>query len=138
MKIEYKGAVGIVFGSLVAFYGGLSPTVKALCIIMCIDYISGVIASIIRGDKLSSRIGAAGLLRKVYMLIVIYMCSVLEGLAGIDIAADVVAVSMIANEVLSVLENSIDIGVPLPDIIYQVVSHTSNSGRGRANNERWH
>lgn len=128
MKHKIIVLIGLTGGTIVSLWGSLSPVVQALCITMVVDYITGIMGSYVQGVRLSSSIGFKGICRKLYQLMVVYVCRVLETLIGINIAADMVATAFVANEMLSILENAIHMEVPIPDFIVNAVDSMRKKG----------
>ena len=97
------------------------------------DYITGLAAAHRRGQKVSSYVGVLGIAKKVCMWLLIAVGAVVDWLLmycgsqlGFEIhlpmlAASLVAVWLIINEIISILENIGDIGVPLPGFLTKIV-----------------
>lgn len=109
--------------------------VPVLLMVACnvIDYVTGLMAVCSREEKLSSYKGMRGITKKVCMWLLVVVGAIVDTLlkhastvAGIDIhmnflVACVVCVWIICNELLSILENISDIGVPLPPFLMPIV-----------------
>jgi len=109
--------------------------VPVLLMVLCniIDYITGLIASVCRGEKVSSYIGLKGIVKKVCLWLLVVVGAIMDTL--IKYAADtvgikppvhfliacVVAVWIICNELISILENMVDIGVKIPPFLMPLV-----------------
>lgn len=90
---------------------------------MIADYITGLISAFIHND-LSSRIGIKGLFRKVeYFLMVIlsitcdYAVTLLTNYNTHNLCCYVIITWFVINELLSIIENMAEIGVPIPVFI---------------------
>jgi toxin secretion/phage lysis holin len=100
-----------------------------------IDYITGLCATPYRDENISSYKGIRGIIKKVCMWLLVVVGSWIDILIrytvdctgiGIDvpfIVATVVAVWLIVNEIISILENMIDIGVRTPPFLMPIVRH---------------
>ena len=98
-----------------------------------IDYITGLIASKFRNEQVSSYKGMRGIIKKVCMWLLVVVGAVVDELikyavstVGLSIqipfiVATLVAVWIVVNEVISILENMIDIGVDLPPFLMPIV-----------------
>ena len=98
-------------------------------------------------NNLSSKIGAKGIIKKVgYMgLIVVAMGAdylIYSGIiaANIDISYNMwfgllVAVWLIINEMISILENLSKLGVPIPDFMTKLIKRLKNAADGGNKNE---
>lgn len=95
-----------------------SPALLALVILMLLDIMTGIFASIIAAN-LSSSASWKGMSKKVIMIILIGLASVLEPFAqGIPLSK-LVATFYIVTEALSIVENAARCGVPLPSALVE-------------------
>lgn len=121
------------FGVLSAWLGVLAIPVYVLVACNVMDYITGLAAAHHRGQPISSYVGITGIAKKVCMWLLIAVGAVVDWLLmycgsqlGFEIhlpmlAASLVAVWLIVNEIISILENIGDIGVPLPEWLMTIV-----------------
>lgn len=126
MNIEQKIAVVTgVIGAIVSYmFDSVGVAVSILILFMLADYITGLIAAGVN-KELNSRIGLTGFIRKIYILILIGMIYALEFLAGyytdFDIfeghIGDGTAFAYIAIEFISITENGVKMGAPIPNFI---------------------
>lgn len=98
-----------------------------------IDYITGLAASKYRSEQVSSYKGMRGIIKKVCMWLLVVVGAVIDELIkyatssmGFNIqmpfvVATLVAVWIVVNEIISILENMIDIGVDLPPFLMPIV-----------------
>ena len=141
MKNNDKGLQAIISAALAAFavyMGALAVPIIVLMVMMIIDYLSGMSAAWVHGD-LSSKTGAKGIVKKVgYMgLIVVAMgvdYLIYSGIAAANITVNynmwfglLVAVWLIINEMISILENLSKLGVPIPDFLTKIIQRLKNS-----------
>lgn len=127
-----------------AFYAHADRRSTA-CAVDGADYLSGVGVALLgkspksEGGALSSRAGFAGLMRKAMILIVILLAAVLDNLTGSAACTGAAAMFYIVNESLSILENAVLLGVPVPQKLTQaldVAKWTSNSEKEEPQNEK--
>ncbi|MBQ0074504.1 MAG: phage holin family protein [Prevotella sp.] len=130
---KFKVIVVAAVGALTSFLGVLAIPVYLLVGCNVIDYITGLIASKYRGEKLSSYKGIKGIAKKVCQWLLIIVGSWIDILiqyavesAGIPlefpfIVAIVVAIWLVLNEMISILENMVDIGVDMPPFLMPIV-----------------
>lgn len=117
MNIKYKDIANILWTEIstlfVYVFGGIDAAFKCLIIIMIIDYISGVIANRI---NLDSKIGFKGIAKKVMILALVAVGAQVDKAMGTDgyICRTLVTMFYIANESLSIVENSAKMGLPVP------------------------
>ncbi len=107
-----------ITGSLVTYlFGGWSALIQILVTFVVIDYVTGVLAAAISG-KLNSDIGLKGIAKKVFIFIIVACGHLVDNAMGTqDIVRDAAIYFYIANELLSILENAGEIGLPVPDIL---------------------
>ena len=123
---EWLAAIG---GAIVSFFTGLPPIIWVLLAVMTIDYVTGIICGCMgRSPKtenggLSSSEAFKGLLKKALIILIVLLAALLDKAvamgAGIEFAAVTGATCLwfIASEGISVLENVIKMGVPVPEIL---------------------
>lgn len=118
-----------LFTNAIAFcFGGWNVSIGALIVLMTIDFITGMIVAAVFGKsnktesgKLSSKAFVQGLARKVFCLCFVIIGNLLDVTANIDYCRNFVVLALIANEVISIAENSAIAGVPMPQIITKVL-----------------
>lgn len=113
--VKYVAAIG---GSLVTYlFGGWSALIQILVALVVIDYVTGVLAAAI-GGKLNSNIGSKGIAKKIFIFIIVACGHLVDNAMGTqDIVRDAAIYFYIANELLSILENAGNVGLPVPDIL---------------------
>lgn len=128
-----KAVCVAAFGLLSSWLGVLAIPVYVLVACNIMDYITGLAAAHRRNQKVSSYVGVLGIAKKVCMWLLIAVGAVVDWLLlycganlGFEIhlpmlAASLVAVWLIINEIISILENVGDIGVPLPGFLTKIV-----------------
>lgn len=127
-------AILAVLGGLISWlFGGLAMFVLVVCILMVIDYITGVIAGSI-SKELNSKTGAKGILKKALILIVIVSAGLLDYLLKtyVDpqfaVCLGIVCFFYAANELLSILENLGRAGVPYPEKLKEIILVLNKKG----------
>ena len=100
------------------FFGSWDGLIKMLIALCFIDYSTGFISAYIQ-KKLSSAIGFRGIARKITMFALVGIAHVIdrELLGQTALLRDAVIFFYLANEGLSVLENAVVIGIPIPDAL---------------------
>ena len=104
------------------------PTaLRLLVLLMALDYLSGVGVALLgkspksEGGALSSRAGFAGLARKAMILVIVLLAAVLDQLTGSAACTGAATMFYIVNESLSILENAVLLGVPVPQRLRQAL-----------------
>jgi toxin secretion/phage lysis holin len=117
--------VGAVLGYL---YGGWSALLGILLAFIIIDYITGVIASALEG-RLSSQVGFKGIAKKVMIFVIVAVSHLADKAMGLDSVLMSAAIFFyLANELLSILENSGRIGLPVPSILQKAIALLKEKG----------
>ena len=131
--MKTKAILTIIIAGVTAFLGDLAIPIYVLVACNLIDYATGLMAANFRGEKISSYKGIRGIAKKVgqWLLVVIgWLLDVLIAYAVSHVSpsfempifiAIVVAVWLGFNEVISILENLGDIGVPMPAFLKKIV-----------------
>jgi toxin secretion/phage lysis holin len=102
-------------------WGGWSPMVQILLTFVVVDYLSGLLASGVEG-KLNSKIGFRGIAKKVMIFAMVAVGHLLDNALGENhILRDSVIFFYCANELLSIIENSGRIGLPVPETLTKAV-----------------
>ena len=128
-----KAVCVTVFGLLSSWLGVLAIPVYVLVGCNVMDYATGLAAAHRRGQKVSSYKGINGIAKKVCMWLLIAVGAVVDWLLlyggdqlGVEmhlpmLVSSLTAVWLIVNEVISILENIGDTGVPLPGFLTKIV-----------------
>lgn len=105
----------IVVGTVCSFcFGDVDVFLTTLVTMLVIDYITGVIAAYMN-NELNSRIGFKGIIKKVLRLIVVAAAVQVDRVVDASgYIRNTVILFFIANEGISILENSGKCGVPIP------------------------
>ena len=106
------GAIGIFIGY---FYGGMDGMLYALLIFIAVDYISGVLVAI-SNKQLSSAVGFKGISKKILILLLVGIANIIDQqILGKGSALRTATIFFyMSNEGISILENSANLGLPLP------------------------
>ena len=107
-----KFACGVIAAILSNIFGGLDALFTALLICIIIDYVTGIMAAIYE-KKLNSEVGFRGILKKIAILCIVVLAHELEVVVGIGGIRDLAVGFYIANEGISILENSAKMNVPV-------------------------
>ncbi|WP_283721557.1 phage holin family protein [Clostridium perfringens] len=96
--------------------GAWDTPLRILILLMILDYISGVLKGYIN-KELSSDIGFKGIARKAMIFFILILAVMLDRLlnTGTWIFRTITCYFYIANEGISLLENGVVLGVPVPD-----------------------
>lgn len=148
MENVKKWFIGI--GTLLSSWLGILY-VPMLILILCniIDYGTGLCAAKYRDETIKSYKSIRGIAKKVCMWLLVAVGAMLDWLlqytaetVGIAIGlnfivASIVAVWLIANEIISILENVKDIGAPLPPFLMKIASNIKSQAEKKAESEEF-
>lgn len=132
-----QATVSVAIGALAAYFNILLVPLAVLICVMIIDYGTGMAEAYIN-KTLNSRIGVKGILKKIGYLVLMCVGGVVDylicaGLAsvGIDYSSYcfglIVAVWLIINELISILENLSELGTPIPPFLVKIVHRLKDS-----------
>ncbi len=124
-----KAILAAVAGHIAWFLGGFDGVLIALCVFAVVDYLTGIIAAIIE-KRLCSKIGFQGVAKKALMFFIVGIAAILNNyvLGGDSPIREVVIVFYIANEGISIIENSIRLGLPVPKKLIDVLEQLKSKG----------
>lgn len=132
---KVKGTVIAVISALMSWLGILAVPMFLLVGCNTVDYTTGIIAAKYREEPINSYKGIKGIIKKVCMWLLVLIGAWIDILinfaietAGIGftipfVVATIVAVWLVVNEIISILENMIDIGVDMPPFLLPVVKY---------------
>lgn len=111
--------------ALAKLMGGMDKILIALLWFIVIDYITGCILSLVfkkstksQNGAYASNAGFKGIVKKVIILICVFACTQLDIALGFNgVIRSLVIMFFIANEFLSIIENTGLMGVPWPKAI---------------------
>ena len=133
--------IGSVFSSLL---GALYIPVILMVLCNVIDYVTGILAAPRRGIRVNSARGLQGIIKKVCMWLLVAVGAIVDELlkyagdtVGITLpftffVACVVCIWIICNELISILENIADIGVPIPAFLQKIVYYIKQQAESKA------
>lgn len=148
MENVKKWFIGI--GTLLSSWLGILY-VPMLVLILCnvIDYGTGLCAAKYRDETIKSYKSIRGIAKKICMWLLVAVGAMLDWLLeyaaetvgiviGLNfIVASIVAVWLIANEIISILENVRDIGAPLPPFLMKIASNIKSQAEKKAESEEF-
>lgn len=119
---------GILGGAITYMFGGWSADLVTLLIMMAIDWLTGLVvagvfkaSSKTKNGNLNSSVGLKGLCKKGMMLLIVLIAYRIDLTLGTTYFRDAAIISLIVNELLSIVENAGLMGVPFPDVLVKAV-----------------
>lgn len=146
MKENYiKALFTAIFALISSILGVL--TVPVLLMVACnvLDYATGLMASTYRSEDINSYKSIRGIMKKVCMWLLVIVGAIIDQLllyasqtAGITLpftflVACIVAIWIICNEIISILENIKDMGVTIPAFLIPLVTHVKSQVEDKVN-----
>lgn len=122
-------------GSVIANQlGGWDTALAVLLAFMAADYVTGLLVAIVwrKSPKtvsggVSSAEGFKGLFKKMAILVFVWMAEMLDSVLALNYARTAVILFYIANEGLSIVENTAIMGVPYPNFIKRALEALKES-----------
>ena len=129
MKDKIQLIFTAIGGYLGYILGGLDGFLYALIAFVVIDYITGLMAAIIE-HKLSSEIGFKGIFKKVLIFTMVAIGNILDSKIIGDGSTIRTAVIFfyLSNEGISIIENSVIIGLPVPQKLKDILAQLNADG----------
>ena len=118
-----KGILAAICTAVGFLFGSADGLIIALVVLIVMDYISGVMAAVVE-KRLSSEIGAKGIAKKVFMLLIVAVANIVDinVIGEGHVLRAVTVVFYIANECISLIENAGRLGVPVPKKLLDVLA----------------
>lgn len=128
---EFWGICQAVFtavgGWLGWFLGGSDGLIIALVIFVVIDYVTGVMCAV-TDHRLSSEVGFRGVCKKVLIFLLVGIAQTID--RNVIVTGNVIRTAVIffylSNEGVSILENSVHLGLPVPTALKEVLEQLHN------------
>ena len=122
MEKCFQMTAALICGVLSYLYGEFDGMMKILIFCIICDYITGLAAAY-KNKELSSRIGFLGIMKKVTILLIVALCHItdMELFGESAFMKSAVCGFYIANESLSILENTAAMGVKYPQKLLETL-----------------
>ena len=121
-------AVSVIGCAIGYFIGDIDGLVISLIIFASVDYATGVISAMYK-KKLSSKVGFKGIAKKLFMFIMVGIANVIDvNIVGQPALRTATIFFYLSNECLSIIENAVTIGLPIPEKFKQVLEQIRQKG----------
>lgn len=119
---KFFNTIIAVGGATASFlFGGWSSLLTILLTFVVLDYVTGVAAAAKEG-KLNSEVGMWGIARKVGIFVIVAVAHLVDqALGDSHLFRDAAIFFFLPNELLSMIENTGRIGVPIPPVLQRAV-----------------
>ncbi len=106
--------------------GCFDNLLTTLIIFISMDYITGIMKAIIN-KKLSSEVGFKGIFKKVLIIFMVALATGLDTLLNNSGIRYIVIIFYIVNEAISIIENAVKLGIPVPNKIKETLINLKNN-----------
>ena len=118
---QFKSIFAAGGAAISYLYGGWPALLQVLLAFVVIDYLTGIISAALEG-KLASAVGARGIAKKVLIFVLVACAHLVDTALGENhIIRDATIFFYLGNELLSIIENAGEIGLPIPPAISNAV-----------------
>lgn len=128
INIKLKNIVSVTAGTigslLINLIGKPTDELMILLMLMIIDLITGTLVSAVwhkssktKSGKLSSRVMFKGIVKKILTIVIVVIAYQLDILLGINVIRYIVIITLIIEEILSIIETITLTGLKVPAII---------------------
>ena len=109
-------------GGLGWFLGGFDGFLNALIAVVIVDYITGVMCAIVE-KQLSSKVGTNGIFKKILIFMLVGIAHIVDYylIQSGNAIRTAIIFFYIANEGISILENTAAIGLPVPEKLRNIL-----------------
>ena len=126
-----RGVASMGTGILTYLYGSFDGLLTALCVAVVLDYVTGLIKAGIT-HTLSSEIGFKGILKKILIMLIVALAHVIDNCVGSgDTWRNIAIVFYICNEGISILENAVACGLPVPDKLKEILQNMEHGNSNK-------
>lgn len=125
------GSMVAAVGGAIGYLCGWGRPMEALCVLMVIDYVTGMLAAYINpGMKLDSRKGFRGIAKKIMILLLVSLAHFVDQVTGQAVVQIIAIWFFLGNEGLSILENAANAGLPVPQKLRETLEQLSKEKKG--------
>ena len=117
-------ALGVMLSAISSLFGGFDGALLTLTLFMCTDFLLGLLVAAVfsnsnktESGKLSSSACFRGLCRKFAVFAAVLIGARLDTLTSQNYIRDAVIYCYLVNEGLSITENMVLMGVPVPEAV---------------------
>lgn len=109
----------IFCAAFIFLFGDFDFLLKSILALIFLDYVTGVSKAFVQ-NKVNSSVGAKGIVKKFTYLCIIAISVILDKILNVNGGLrTLVITTFIFNEILSILENSSEMGIKIPNVLYQ-------------------
>ena len=117
MENIIKSIASIIATVFIYIFGGWDIALQSLVVVIVLDYMTGLSKAFVR-KQISSSIGLKGIVKKVAILALVAVATIVDRLAGeTGMIRTLVIYYLVANEGISIIENVAAMGLWVPKIL---------------------
>lgn len=144
METSFLKMAIITIGSILSsILGALYVPVLLMVLCNIIDYVTGLMAAKYRNDGISSYKSIKGIFKKISMWLLVVVGVIIDNILvyasqsfGFEWNLDflvgaVVAIWIICNELISILENMVDLGIKIPGFLMPLVKQIRKAAESK-------
>jgi toxin secretion/phage lysis holin len=135
MKRSILTIIAAIGSAIANWLGGWDSALIVLVSLMAIDFVTGLMVAFILkkspktdGGGVSSYASFKGLTKKVVVLILVGVATMLDNIMKIDYVRNLTIIFYIGSEGLSIIENTAIMGVPYPAFIKTALEAMKDKG----------
>lgn len=138
MRFEIMVTMGMTISLIThALFGKIDDAFIVLLILMCIDYLTGFLIGIMgkspksKNGGVSSYVSWKGIGKKVLTMMLVAVAHQVDVALDVEYVMDVVMYGLMANEIVSILENYSLTGGYIPSILNTMIDVLKEKGEKR-------
>lgn len=119
----------VCIGSALSYFvGGVDTMFTVLCVLLLVDYISGLVVAVVFKNSTKTKTGGAnsevsfkGLCKKIFVVVLVGVAHFIDVTHGTNYIRGGVIVAFISNETFSIIENAGLMGIPIPAVLKKAI-----------------
>lgn len=115
-----EAALAGIIAAATTLFGGWDDAMAILTIFIALDIVSGWLRAFVQ-KKLSSSESFRGVTRKVLTYVIVAVAAQADRFTGTNLVRNAVIAFYCGTEALSILENTVAAGLPVPEFLKQVL-----------------
>lgn len=120
--------VGIGLTLIEELFGAVDKSLLFLCLVMCLDFITGLMNGF-NSKSLSSAVCTKGLFKKLFIFVYVIIGHHLDVQLDVNYIRPAICYMYATGEVLSIIENGVKLGVPVPTPIKKALEQLNGGGK---------
>ena len=115
-----KAALAGIIAAATTLFGGWDDAMAILTIFIALDIVSGWIRAICQ-KRLNSNVSFRGVAKKALIYVIVAVAAQADRFTGTNLVRNAVIAFYCGTEALSILENTVASGLPVPEFLKQVL-----------------